>query len=496
MGARQGNTGGRIAAVNGPAAGAGIVPGLPLADARAIAPDLHTAEADPAGDRRSLERLAGWCGRYTPWAAVDGGAMEGIGGGLWLDVTGTQHLFGGEEALLGDVTRRLGGFGFQSAAAVADTPGAAWAVARFGIDGKENTAVVPMGGAARAMAPLPVAGLRLPAAAVEGLCRLGLRRIGDLLDLPRGPLTQRFGTIVVERLDQALGRAPEPVSPFLPVPGLRARMAFPEPIGNRDDVARATDRLIDIVCDGLAGAHQGVRRLELALYRVDGTFERATVGTGRPVRDPGHLARLFGEKLDKMDAGFGIEVMVLAVAATDPLPPAQAIFDQEPAPLSEGMARLIDRLGNRFGRKSVFGLEPRASHIPERASRAVPVLAPEKPKPALGIAEMTGNPPSGTRPIHLLPWPEPIEAMAPVPDHPPVVFRWRRRQYRVALADGPERMTPEWWLEAPEMLGSGDERLRDYYRVEDTTGARFWVFREGPYRPGIRPRWFLHGFFP
>ncbi|MFQ5764274.1 MAG: hypothetical protein ACE5GT_05045, partial [Rhodospirillales bacterium] len=494
------NGGGRgIAAVNRAAEVAGVRPGLPLADARALAPAFHAADADPVADRRALDGLAAWCGRYAPWTAADGDGPGGHGGagGIWLDVGGAAHLLGGEEALLEDLTGRVCGLGFHCAAALADTPGAAWAVARFATNGNGDLVIVPAGGAARALAPLPVAALRLPAAVVEGLGRMGLRHAGDLTALPRGPLTRRFGGLVVRRLDQALGRTPEPLFPRSPAAPVRVRLAFAEPVGRRDDIASATRRLIGAVCDRLAEAHRGARRLELALYRVDGTVAGAAVGTSRPVRDADHLERLFADKLDRLDAGFGVEVMTLAVAAADPLPPAQAVLDAGPeAPAADALARLIDRLGNRLGRKRILGLKPRASHLPERACRAVPFMGAAEAAGARPAAGNAGKSPDRPRPLHLLPWPEPIEAMAPVPDHAPVMFRWRRRQYRVARADGPERIAPEWWREAPEDLRSGGERTRDYYRIEDEAGGRFWVFREGPYRPGVAPRWYLHGVFP
>ncbi len=477
-----------MAAATSAAQAAGVVPGLPLADARALVPGLHTAEADPAGDGRALAALADWCGRYTPWTAVNGGD------GMWLDISGCAHLFGGETALLEDLGGRLKGLGFHGLAAAADTPGAAWAVARFA-DRRTGVAIIVSAGKTRqALAPLPVAGLRLPPATVEGLSRVGLRRIGDLLGLPRAPLAARFGETLVKRLDEALGRTDEPISPRRPTPPMRARLAFAEPIGRAEDIRAAARRLLDDLCARLERAHRGARRLELALYRVDGTVARARVGTSRPTRDAHHLERLFTEKLEGLDAGFGVEVMVLAATAADPLAPVQTALHTgrgAAAGDGDGVARLVDRLGNRLGPESVVRLVPRASHVPERACREVSALAP--PAPAASTPATSGPPP---RPLHLLPWPEPIEVMAPVPDHPPVMFRWRRRRHRVARADGPERIGPEWWLEEPGDAFSPQRRIRDYYRVEDTEGRRFWLYREGLYRPGVEPAWYLHGFFP
>ena len=502
----------RIAAATPAARAAGVVPGLPLADARALVPGLRTAEADPAGDGRALAALADWCGRYTPWTAVNGGD------GVWLDISGCAHLFGGETALLEDLGGRLDGLGFHGLAAAADTPGAAWAVARFAGRGTGAATVVPPGKTRRALVALPVAGLRLPPATVEGLNRVGLRRIGDLLGLPRAPLAARFGETVVRRLDEALGRSDEPISPRRPTPPLRARLAFAEPIGRAEDIGAAARRLLEDLCARLERAHRGARRLELALYRVDGTVARAHIGTGRPTRDAHHLERLFTEKLEGLDSGFGVEVMVLAATAADPLAPVQGALhtgrgmaDTAGAGDGDGVARLVDRLGNRLGRERVVRLVPRASHVPERACREVSALAPPAPAGAGSAgsprsrrpgkadgaqdSETAGGRPAQPRPLHLLPWPEPIEVMAPVPDHPPVMFRWRRHRHRVACADGPERIGPEWWLEEPADAFSPQHRIRDYYRVEDTEGRRFWLYREGLYRPGVEPAWYLHGFF-
>ena len=494
--ARQGGV--RVVAANARAAAAGVRPGLSLATARAMAPRLRAVEADPVEDARVLDGLAQWCERYTPWVAPDPEA--GSGRGLWLDVSGCARLFGGERTLLEDLVGRLKGMGLGAVAAVADTPGAAWAVARFGSPGgagdgdaagalcRDAVRVIAPGEQRRALAPLPVAGLRLPPALQEGLNRVGLCRIGDLVALPRAPLAARFGQTLSRRLDQALGRTGEPISPRRPAPELRCRLAFPEPVRRAEDVAAAARRLLDDLCRRLERLGQGARRLELSLFRVDGTLARARVGTGRAGRDADHLERLLREKLEALDAGFGVELMILAATATDPLAAAQGAL----VPAGRGrdgggaLARLVDRLANRLGPRRVTRVEARASHVPERASRPVPALAP----PAGG-----GPGPARPRPLHLLPSPEPIEAMAPVPDHPPVMFRWRRRQYRVALADGPERIAPEWWREDPRVLSSADDRCRDYYRLEDAEGRRFWVFREGLYRPGLAPRWYLHGLF-
>ncbi len=481
-----------IAAVNPAAEAVGVRPGLSLADARALVPGLATFEADPAADREALERLAGWCGRYTPWTAVDEHAGGPGAGSLWLDISGCAHLFGGEAALLGDLALRLGTFGFDVRTAVADTPGAAWAVARFADTGA--TTVVPPQQTQSVLAPLPVTGLRLSPAVVEALGRVGLDRIADLAAVARAPLAARFGATALRRLDQALGRTDEAISPRRSVKAPRVRLAFAEPIGRMDDVAATLDRLLAELCARLEKTSKGARRLELVLYRVNGTTTGATIGTGRPVREVDHLKRLFAEKLSTLDVGFGVETITLAAIATDPLSPVQAALDGHGGHggTKGRAAHLVDRLGNRLGADDVVHLNPRASHIPERASQAVSALA-QAPCPCGETADKPGRRPP--RPLHLLPSPEPIQVVAPVPDDPPAMFRWRHHQHRVTEAEGPERIGPEWWLEEPLAPASQQDRIRDYYWVEDSAGQRFWVYRNGPYRPGIKPRWYLHGFF-
>ncbi|MGF1641416.1 MAG: DNA polymerase Y family protein, partial [Rhodospirillales bacterium] len=319
-----------------------------------------------------------------------------------------------------------------------------------------------------------------------------LRRIGDLAALPRGALAARFGAAVLAGLDQAVGHRDEPLSPRRPPPALHVRLAFAEPIGRSDDIRFAVRRMLDELCARLAAAHLGGRRLELALYRTDGTVVRAAVGTGRPGRDPDHLQRLFREKLDGLDPGFGVEVAVLAATVAAPLAPAQAAMAFAPGGRqAEAVGRLIDRLGNRLGPGNVMRLVERASHLPERACRELSAFA-DAPV-AAGEGDQRSRRP---RPLRLLPWPEPIEVTAPVPDGPPALFRWRRVHYRVAAAEGPERIEPEWWREEDEPDPDGRTRVRDYYRVEDADGRRFWLYREGFYRPDRPPRWYLHGLFP
>lgn len=509
-----------VSAANAAAEVLGIAPGQPLTDARTLHPGLVVGEADLAGDMSALRQLAQWCNRYSPWTAPHGADS------IFLDITGCAHLRGGEASLLRDLIERLSRQGIAGRAALADTAGAAWAVARCG---NSESAVVPPGAARQALAPLPIAALRLDSVLAGTLERLGLRRIGDLYALPRAALTARFGDKVAERLDQALGAAAEPLSPMQSDPVRWTRRRFAEPVGTPEALGTAMRVLIQRLCRALGEEMLGARRLVLSSYRVDGKVAQVTVGTTRPSRDPCHLFRLFVERLSAIDPGLGIEDMLLTAPVVETLVAAQLRFALPPRERSEAsgkperareaaeaggkvlrfpgrpMARqvarallaaegrdregadavelaiLVDRLVNRLGANSVGVFVLRESHVPERAQHFVPVFAPAK----------KGWRSDQPRPVRLLPRPEPIEAMAPVPDDPPISFRWRSLRHHVRRADGPERICGEWWRGNEEAVTT----LRDYYRVEDEAGRRFWLYRDGLYQPQAAPRWFLHGVF-
>ena len=508
----------RLAAVNMPAALRGLEPGLTLAAARAVIPDLETTPTEPEHDAKALQVLSDWCSCYTPWTAPEALAEPAVGAGVWLDVTGCAHLFGGEDSLLDHLLGRMRRQGFMAQAAIADTPGAAWGMARYGRAAScENSAeagwgIVSPGEHRQVLKALPVAALRPPREACEGLDRLGLRRAGDLYDLPRGPLAARFGDGLLQRLDQALGRVAEPVSPRERTRAHRVRLAFPEAIGHLDDVAAGLARLLERLEQRLADERLGLRRAEFTLYRVDGAVSRATVGTSRPVRDPGHLQRLFAERLDGLDLGFGVEVMTIAAPVVEAMTSTQLDLDEVGGQSSTAARRearlgpLVDRLETRLGRGSVLRLEARASHVPERAGIAASALD-GRPLAVDAAPALDEAPPKlRPRPLRLFARPRSVEAVAEVPDGPPVLFRWRRVVHRVVHAEGPERIASEWWRD--EALPGEDRShlTRDYYRIEDTEGRRFWLFREGLYdvppspqteasEPIRAPRWFLHGVF-
>ncbi len=460
-----------LAAVNRRAFHGGLKPGMVLADARAVQPTLQTRFVNGAADRAALVRLANWATRYTPWA----GLAEGDG--LFLDISGCAHLFGGEEALAADLVARLKGFGLTPLTAIADTPGAAWAACRTR---QEEVSVLPpfeaLTDAMTALRDFPLPALRLSADTLDGLTSFGLRTLGALYRLERRSLTERFGAEPVRRLDQALGVVDEPISPIALVPAHEARMACAEPLTTREGIEAGLRALLEELCRSLAQSGEGARQLTLACYRVDGTAARIRVGTSRPSRWIDPLFRLFPEKLDEVDPGFGIEVMAVSATRTEALEALQDHW-QAKGGNGSGLAELVDRLGNRFGFGRIARPAPRQSWLPERA---VEDAAP--------FAEAGGEWPAGReRPLRLLPVPEPVEAMALVPDDPPMQFTRHGRAHRVRAADGPERLEGEWWLK--------DEPPRDYYQVEDEEGRRYWLYRQGLFGGGETPRWFLHGEF-
>ncbi len=469
----------RLAAIDSIAAALGLFVGQKAADASALAPGLVVAEAEPEADHTALVALADWCRRFSPAVAVDGSD------GLVLDITGVAHLWGGELAMVDDLILRLGHNGLTARAAVAGAPAAAWALARFG----EDRMIVPEGAEAEALASLPVTALRLEDTVAAQIVRLGLTTIGRLAVLPRDALTRRFGPKVVTRLDQALGRTGEALTYRRPPTPWLARLAFADPISAPEDMARVTADIAALLCARLEAEGRGARRFELAFHRLDGRALPLTVGLALPGRDPRAIARLFAPMLETVDPGFGVEVVTLMATEVEARGASQRRLEQGgEVPPEEGVAPLVDRLVNRLGGDAVWRAEPHASHAPERAVARRPALS-RSLSPASGDGWSADRP----RPLRLFRRPEPIEAMSKVPDDPPIFFRWRGVAHRVRLAEGPERLAEEWWRRAfdPE----AEPRIRDYYRVEDDNGARFWVFRDGLYGGEDIPKWWVHGLF-
>jgi len=491
-----------VVAANPAALKAGIRPGQRLADARALQPGLEVCERDMAGDRARLQKLAGWATRYTPWTrAEDVSALADEGVGLLMDISGCAHLFGGETALLEDLLIRLNRLGHDARAGVADTVGAAWAVARntthaHGQAQGQRISIVKPGAAREAVASLPTTALRISQGMADDLTRLGLVTIGDLLARPRAPLVARFGAVLGARLDAIVGARAEPVAPEAQRVPARARLLFADPLIALGDIVGAITLAAGDLAQELDQRQQGARQLRLTLYRVDAEVFTFEAGTSTPVRDAARLAALFSEKLvptggvsgSDIDIGYGIEGVVLEARAVDALGPKQRDLTAGPSDGSS-LDELIDRLSNRLGTHRVTRIKPQASHMPERAQLAVPALAAEGfqkndvPLFAHGDAPL--------RPIRMLSPPEPVEVIAQVPEGPPRQFRWRRMLHAVVRSEGPERLAAEWWLAEDAVAAT-----RDYFRVEDEEGRRFWLYRDGLYdRETNAPRWFVHGVF-
>ncbi|WP_280114092.1 DNA polymerase Y family protein [Rhizobium sp. YS-1r] len=458
----------------------GLKRGQGLAEARAMFPKIDVMDEDGEADQVLLEAIADWCDRYTPLVAL--GGREG----LLLDITGCAHLFGGEEALLRDILKRLFHMGFDVKGAISSSPGLSWAACRFGRGGVIDDETMK-----EVLAPLPVNALRIDDAMIVSLHKLGLKRVGDLFPMPRAPLARRFGTQLLLRLDQALGANEEAISPRRPVAALSAERRLAEPIQAEEHILQLIGQIATSLRPGLEARGIGGRVFELVLFRIDGRVFRITAGASQPLRDPERISTLFSERLnavhDDLDAGFGFELLRLNVLQHDTFRTAQGDFigDGE----SEiSLADFVDRVSARLGADCLQFAELRQSHMPERARVFVPAMT-------AGSAQKKGDEdlafaPRSDRPLRLFHHPEPIDAFAAtVPDGPPQRFRWRRIVHRVVRAEGPERISPEWWIDPKEA------EERDYFRLESDAGRRFWIFREGHYDGKTAPSWRVHGIF-
>ncbi|MEQ9261141.1 MAG: DNA polymerase Y family protein [Roseovarius sp.] len=510
-----------LSSVSALASAAGLVPGQPLRDARAMCGTLVTRLQNPQAEAAFLAALSRWAGRFSPWVAT--GAPDG----LMLDITGCAHLFGGEAALARQMAEEAAALGLTACCGIGDTVGAAWALARFAgvapeavrsgdaIDQEARAtrsraakrrhwerggaapvasggqvtlaaaAIAPAGQAHGALSPLPVAALRLSPEVVQDLARVGLRRVGDLLGQPRAPLARRFGQELVLRLDQALGAAPEPVSPGAALPRFATRLSLPEPIGLAEDMLAALDRLVPRLCVLLKAKGRGARRVRLQAWRVDETMQWIEAGLARAADAPERIRPLLALRLEEIDAGFGIDMLRLEALDTEPLHQARQTGHLEAARAQQArrargaaVADLIGRLGGRMGMEAITRRHPVSSHIPEKTAQ---VLAAAWSEPAEGWPG-----PPAPRPLFM--WrPEPVSA--PDLPHPPGAFRWRGQEHLLAEARGPERIAPEWWLDEPEWRSG----VRDYWHVITREGAALWLFYA--HGAALGSGWFCQGRF-
>jgi protein ImuB len=495
-----------IHAVTRAAAERGARAGARLTDARALEPSLIAIPADPEGDVALVERLAKWAGRWSPLVEVDGAD------GLRLDVTSVAHLFGGEGGLVRDIQRRFARIGMTARVAIAPTAAAAWALAHYapGICDPDKLEA--------RLVPLHVSALRLNPETVRTLERLGLKTIGALMEMPRLALARRFKNEedVVGALDRALGRKPEPLTPALVEPPPRALLKFQEPITHPEAALQALERLIPNLVRQLQERHLGARKLTLSGFRVDGSVATATVATAISSREPKHLQRLLSDKTAALDPEFGFDAFTLQADWCESLDAAQESLVEEPSGERE-LARLVDRLTVKLGPRRVRRPQTEESHLPERASGWVSAVSSSlraelvrrrtihrrvngggvDAKPLHHSTSSSGPPPRPAareeleRPQRLLDRPEAIDVIYATPEGMPRRFVWRRAVHDIARVEGPERIAPEWWRQP------SSARLRDYYRVEDAEGRRYWIYREGLIgdgRGGL-PAWFIHGLF-
>ncbi|MDO7841921.1 Y-family DNA polymerase [Sphingomonas immobilis] len=462
-----------IYAASADALAAGLLPGMPIAQARALYADLEVEEADPARDRAALERLALHGVRHwTPTAAA------APPDGLLLDLAGTTHLFGGEAVFCRRLVAFLARLHLTAHIAISDTVGAAHALARHS---GEAITIIPPGLAVEAIAPLPVAALRLEDAALTAARRFGLERVVDLLPLPRGPLARRLGRGAIERLDQAIGRVAEPIEGVVPFATPTAECRLLEPIGTLEAITQVMTDLAGDLAGQLRAEGLGARRLVLTLFRIDGSEQHVQVGLARASRDGRHLARLLHLRLEAVDPGMGIEAGRLIARLAEPLGAETLATVLTGEDRHVDVAPLIDQLAGRIGHRALFKAAPLESDVPERAVVQVSAL------------ETVAGWPRWLRPVRMLARPEPLSrVIALLPDHPPRRFEWRGTLHEIVAGDGPERIHGEWWVRDAEIWA-----VRDYFRVEDREGRRFWVFRRGD---GIQSEtgdlsWWMHGAF-
>lgn len=478
-------------AANTPALAAGIRTGLRLTDAKATLPDLFSEEIDRAADLKALTALADWMVRFSPLVAFNGED------GLMVETTGCDHLFGGEAGMARELSRRLDQTGYTHRLAVAGTPGAAHALAR--VAGSGVHPVLPSGEERSGLANLPMSTLRLSPEALTLLRRFGLTRIGQLYDIDRKALVRRFrsreaASAVCLRLDQALGRRAEPFAPLRPPPDHTERLPCPEPLISPEGISDGLRQLTEKLCAKLSAEGLGAQSFTFNAFHSNGNVSTVSTNAARPVRGPAHVMRLFREKIGQITPDFGIDLLLLEAARAAPMETGSRPLSGDLAGSdldTAAIAALADRITARLGEGAVTLAVPEAHHLPHKAERQAAYTGQ--------LPEACPPPHTGPRPVRMLAQPEQVSVMAQVPDGPPRQFVWRRCLRRVVRADGPERIAPEWWTYLPPAPGERGNmpRTRDYYRLEDSGGRRYWVFREGLYDDdrGAAPNWFVQGLF-
>ncbi len=446
----------------------GILEGMVVADCRAILPTLQVLDDVPYQAGKLLHALAEWCIRFTPVASVDPPC------GLMLDFSGCTHLWGSEWAYIKDLGSRLEMFGYKVQIAIADTIGAAWALARYA----GPMFIAEPGRHTEALMGLPPSSLRIEPQAAERLTKLGLHTVRSFVNMPRPALRKRFGQGFVQRVGQAMGSELEMLEPVVPVEPYQERLPCLEPIRTAEGIAIAIRRLLEALCTRLEKEEMGLRTAVLKCYRVDGNVQEADIGTNRPSRKIAHLCRLFEHKIASIEPALGIELFLMEAPLVEPLPAEQDVLWNTSGSGNQAvLAELLDTLAGRVGMHTIHRYLPAEHYWPERSLKAATSLA------EVATTQWREGIP---RPVTLLNEPEPIEVMVRLPDYPPIHFRYNNQVHLIKKADGPERIEQEWWLQ--------QDLYRDYYCVEDEAGSRYWLFRAGHYEGGTA-QWFLHGFF-
>lgn len=458
-----------ITAANSLAESQGIQVGMPVADAKAMVPDLQVFDEKPKRAEQLLKALGKWCIRYTPIVAPD------LPDGLILDISGCAHLWGGEWAYLKDIVTRLRGSGYDVRAAIADTIGTAWAISRFG----QVTPIIDSGKQVPALLSLPAAALRLESVVLTRLQKLGLYTIGSFIGMPRSALRRRFGEGLLLRLAQALGQAEEYIQPIMVPEPWQERLPCMEPIRTKVGIEIAIKRLLETLCLRLQQDGKGIRTAILKCYRVDGKIQQVEIGTNKASHHVQHLFKLFELKIASIAPGLGIELFILEALKVEGVSLSQeALWARNPGLDDEEVAELLDRITTKVGTETIHRYLPDEHYWPERSIKAAASLEDQ------ALTSWRSDKP---RPVRILVKPEPVEVTAPIPDYPPLMFRYKDKVHHIKKADGPERIEREWWLEGGEH--------RDYYNVEDQDGQRYWIFRSGHYESGQSKQWFIHGFF-
>ena len=447
----------------------GIHTGMIAADANVVYPGLEILDDTAASNEKLLNKIALWFIRYTPVVMVD------LPNGIILEVTGCTHLWGSETGYLKDIIYKFKGFGYHIRAAMADTIGTAWAISRYGT----IKAIIPGGSQAEALMPLPPCALRIDPGINERLQKLGLDIIGNFIHMQASVLRRRFGEHFLSRLNQALGNKEEHLVPVIPVAAYSERLPCFELIHTKTGIEIALQRLLETLCNRLRKEGKGLRMANFKAFRIDNKIQQISINTNHASHNPKHLFKLFEFKIQTIEPALGIEFFVIeATKAEEVITIQQTLWTANSSLENNELAELLDNFENRFGNNIVHRYLPDEHHWPERSVKPASSL---REKPSIEW------PKDKLRPVLLLPVPQPIKVTAPVPDYPPMNFRYNGNLYKVAKADACERIEAEWWID-PGLH-------RDYYIVEDEAGKRYWLYRSGHYSEAEKPQWFMHGFF-